>query len=115
MLLIEIAGIFAFLILLSMPIVFALALAGIAGLWIGGYPMQQLSSLCSRIRKSKRPIFLRCSNASIFPQTSSQLLLKKGSGMRAKECACASRAIRARRAASRWRCCASFICSIWCV
>ena len=32
------------LILLSMPIVFALGVAGIAGLWIGGYPMQQLSS-----------------------------------------------------------------------
>jgi C4-dicarboxylate transporter DctM subunit len=27
-----------------MPIVFALGIAGIAGLWIGGYPMQQLSS-----------------------------------------------------------------------
>jgi C4-dicarboxylate transporter DctM subunit len=27
-----------------MPIVFALAVAGIAGLWLGGYPMQQLSS-----------------------------------------------------------------------
>ena len=44
MLLLEIAAIFAVLILLSMPIVFALAVAGIAGLWIGGYPMQQLSS-----------------------------------------------------------------------
>jgi tripartite ATP-independent transporter DctM subunit len=30
--------------LLSMPIVFSLAVAGIAGLWLGGYPMQQLSS-----------------------------------------------------------------------
>src|SRR5437773_10229027 len=27
-----------------MPIVFALAVAGIAGLWLGGYPMQQLPS-----------------------------------------------------------------------
>src|ERR1700761_307046 len=44
MLLAEVAAIFAALILLSMPIVFALAVAGIAGLWIGGYPMQQLSS-----------------------------------------------------------------------
>jgi len=32
------------LILLSMPIVFALGVAGIAGLWLGGYPMQQFSS-----------------------------------------------------------------------
>ena len=32
------------LVLLSMPIVFTLGVAGIAGLWIGGYPMQQLSS-----------------------------------------------------------------------
>ena len=44
MLLAAVAAIFVVLILLSMPIVFALALAGIAGLWIGGYPMQQLSS-----------------------------------------------------------------------
>src|SRR5271156_3835706 len=44
MLLAEVAAIFIVLILLSMPIVFALAVAGIAGLWIGGYPMQQLSS-----------------------------------------------------------------------
>ena len=44
MLLAEVATIFLVLILLSMPIVFALAVAGIAGLWIGGYPMQQLSS-----------------------------------------------------------------------
>src|ERR1700756_5861763 len=44
MLLAIVAVIFAVLILLSMPIVFALAVAGIAGLWIGGYPMQQLSS-----------------------------------------------------------------------
>src|SRR5258708_4389947 len=44
MLLATVAIIFATLILLSMPIVFALAVAGIAGLWIGGYPMQQLSS-----------------------------------------------------------------------
>src|SRR6204780_413729 len=44
MLLAAVAVIFIALVLLSMPIVFALALAGIAGLWIGGYPMQQLSS-----------------------------------------------------------------------
>src|ERR1700758_5299826 len=44
MLLAIVAVIFVALILLSMPIVFALAVAGIAGLWIGGYPMQQLSS-----------------------------------------------------------------------
>src|ERR1700747_3459502 len=36
--------VFVVLILLSMPIVFALAVAGTAGLWIGGYPMQQLPS-----------------------------------------------------------------------
>src|SRR5258707_13825506 len=44
MLLATVAIVFAALVLLSMPIVFALAVAGIAGLWIGGYPMQQLSS-----------------------------------------------------------------------
>src|SRR5476649_739014 len=44
MLLATVAVIFAVLILLSMPIVFALGVAGIAGLWLGGYPMQQLSS-----------------------------------------------------------------------
>src|SRR5438552_7962748 len=44
MLLATVAIIFAALILLSMPIVFALGVAGIAGLWIGGYPLQQLSS-----------------------------------------------------------------------
>src|SRR5512143_2515868 len=44
MLLASVAAIFIVLILLSMPIVFALGVAGIAGLWIGGYPMQQLSS-----------------------------------------------------------------------
>ena len=44
MLLPTVALIFGSLILLSMPIVFALAVAGIAGLWIGGYPLQQLSS-----------------------------------------------------------------------
>ncbi len=44
MLLVIVAVIFAALILLSMPIVFALAVAGVAGLWLGGYPMQQLSS-----------------------------------------------------------------------
>src|SRR6201992_129002 len=44
MLLAAVAAIFIVLILLSIPIVSALAVAGIAGLWIGGYPMQQLSS-----------------------------------------------------------------------
>jgi C4-dicarboxylate transporter DctM subunit len=44
MLLITVAVIFVLLILLSMPIVFSLAVAGIAGLWIGGYPLQQLPS-----------------------------------------------------------------------
>jgi tripartite ATP-independent transporter DctM subunit len=44
MLLLTVALIFAALIVLSMPIVFSLAVAGIAGLWLGGYPMQQLSS-----------------------------------------------------------------------
>ena len=39
-----VAIVFVALILLSMPIVFALGIAGVAGLWIGGYPMQQLSS-----------------------------------------------------------------------
>jgi hypothetical protein len=39
MLLAIVAVIFAVLILLSMPIVFALGVAGIAGLWVGGYPM----------------------------------------------------------------------------
>src|SRR6266478_5625273 len=44
MLLATVAIVFAALVLLSMPIVFALGVAGIAGLWIGGYPMQQFSS-----------------------------------------------------------------------
>jgi tripartite ATP-independent transporter DctM subunit len=44
MLLLTVAVIFALLIVLSMPIVFALAVAGIVGLWLGGYPLQQLSS-----------------------------------------------------------------------
>src|SRR5258708_3517100 len=44
MLLATVAIVFAALVLLSMPIVFALGVAGIAGLWIAGYPMQQLSS-----------------------------------------------------------------------
>ena len=43
MLLLTVALLFASLIALSMPIVFALAVAGIAGLWLGGYPLQQLS------------------------------------------------------------------------
>src|SRR5258708_22868350 len=44
MLLATVAIVFAALVLLSMPIVFSLAVAGVAGLWIGGYPMQQLPS-----------------------------------------------------------------------
>src|SRR5437763_8494091 len=44
MMLATVAVIFVALILISMPIVFALAVAGIAGLWLGGYPVQQLSS-----------------------------------------------------------------------
>src|SRR6201989_879020 len=44
MLLATVAIVFAILILLSMPIVFALGIAGIVGLWIGGHPMQQLPS-----------------------------------------------------------------------
>jgi len=44
MLLLTVAVIFVALIFLSMPIVFALGVAGVAGLWLGGYPMQQLSS-----------------------------------------------------------------------
>src|ERR1700743_280036 len=44
MLLAEDAAVFVVLILLSMPIVFALAVAGIAGLWLGGYPMQPFAS-----------------------------------------------------------------------
>src|SRR5881394_4515178 len=44
MLLATVAIVFAALVLLSMPIVFALGVAGVAGLWIGGYPLQQLAS-----------------------------------------------------------------------
>ena len=44
MLLLTVAVIFVALALLSMPIVFALGVAGITGLWLGGYPLQQLSS-----------------------------------------------------------------------
>ena len=44
MLLLSVAAIFVVLLLLSMPIVFSLAAAGVVGLWIGGYPMQQLPS-----------------------------------------------------------------------
>ena len=44
MLLITVAAIFVVLILFSMPIVFALGVAGVAGLWLGGYDMQMLSS-----------------------------------------------------------------------
>ena len=44
MLLIYVAAIFVILIVFSMPIVFALGVAGVAGLLIGGYDMQVLSS-----------------------------------------------------------------------
>jgi C4-dicarboxylate transporter DctM subunit len=44
MLLLLVAIIFVVLLVLSMPIVFSLAVAGVAGLWIGGYPLQQLPS-----------------------------------------------------------------------
>jgi len=44
MLLLTVAVIFVALVLLSMPIVFSLGVAGIAGLWLGGYPLQQLPS-----------------------------------------------------------------------
>jgi C4-dicarboxylate transporter DctM subunit len=44
MLLLSVAAVFVVLLLLSMPIVFSLAAAGVVGLWIGGYPMQQLPS-----------------------------------------------------------------------
>jgi C4-dicarboxylate transporter DctM subunit len=36
--------VFVGLLLLSMPIVFALGIAGITGLWLGGFPLQMLSS-----------------------------------------------------------------------
>ncbi|MEJ0069301.1 MAG: TRAP transporter large permease subunit [Pseudomonadota bacterium] len=38
------AALFILLVALSMPIVFALGLAGVTGLWLGGYPMQMLPS-----------------------------------------------------------------------
>src|SRR5438128_1952395 len=44
MLLLYVAALFVVLILLSMPIVFSLGIAGIAGLWFGGYPLQMLPS-----------------------------------------------------------------------
>jgi C4-dicarboxylate transporter DctM subunit len=44
MLLLTVAVIFVALILLSMPIVFSLGVAGISGLWLAGYPLQQLPS-----------------------------------------------------------------------
>jgi C4-dicarboxylate transporter, DctM subunit len=44
MLLLSVAAVFIFMLLLSMPIVFSLGVAGVAGLYLGGYPMQQLSS-----------------------------------------------------------------------
>jgi C4-dicarboxylate transporter DctM subunit len=44
MILLLVAAIFIVLIIFSMPIVFALGVAGVAGLWIGGYDMQMLSA-----------------------------------------------------------------------
>lgn len=44
MLLLIVAVIFVVMLLFSMPIVFSLAIAGISGLWLGGYPMQQFPS-----------------------------------------------------------------------
>ena len=44
MVLLSVAVIFIFMVLLSMPIVFALGIAGISGLWLGGYPLQQFAS-----------------------------------------------------------------------
>jgi C4-dicarboxylate transporter DctM subunit len=36
--------VFLVLLVLSLPIVFCLGIAGVTGLWLGGYPMQQLGS-----------------------------------------------------------------------
>ena len=44
MLLLIVGLIFVVLIIFSMPIVFALGVSGVAGLLIGGYDMQVLSS-----------------------------------------------------------------------
>jgi C4-dicarboxylate transporter, DctM subunit len=44
MLLLSVTVVFIVMILLSMPIVFSLGVAGITGLWLGGYPMQQFPS-----------------------------------------------------------------------
>ncbi len=44
MTLLWVALMFVVLVVLSMPIVFALGLAGLFGLWHGGYPMQQIAS-----------------------------------------------------------------------
>ena len=44
MLLLFVAVLFVVLIVFSMPIVFALGVSGVAGLWLGGYDMQMLSS-----------------------------------------------------------------------
>src|SRR5881398_2813127 len=44
MLLLYVAAIFIVLIVFSMPIVFALGVAGVAGLFVGGYDLQVLSS-----------------------------------------------------------------------
>ena len=44
MTLLWVALVFVVLVVLSMPIVFSLGLAGLFGLWHGGYPMQQIAS-----------------------------------------------------------------------
>src|ERR1043165_6080866 len=44
MILLLVAVVFVFLILFSMPIVFALGVSGVLGIWIGGYDMQILAS-----------------------------------------------------------------------
>ena len=44
MLLLATVLVFVVLLVLSLPIVFCLGAAGVTGLWLGGYPMQQLGS-----------------------------------------------------------------------
>ena len=44
MLLLATVLVFVILLVLSLPIVFCLGAAGVTGLWLGGYPMQQLGS-----------------------------------------------------------------------
>ena len=44
MLLLIVAAVFVVLIVFSMPIVFALGVSGVVGLWVGGYDLQVLSS-----------------------------------------------------------------------